>query len=834
MKNKTVQTYDEVLKHHRQSLAALEEKLQSLGIEQVAKENEELKDMKEELDEKFKSLSKEYNELKKDYTDLKVGFMSHLASEKMVHITHSKSRMDLLFKQAEDRVYNHLEKITIEMESHIDAYTQKAEILTESLKEKYQNELNAIKDHLKPDVLAARAELDRLLQLEKASMEAYDNQELQAVTEAMLIKESKPSVLEFKWGLSIVNKIGALLIVLAVVLAGQYTYSNFFNDIAKGITFYSIGIVMIVIGELFSRKKYKALSMSLLGGGIGILYASTFISTFYLNILDLWPALGIAVVIAICSIVLSWQHKSQTLAAISLIGGYLPVFAYVVVEGIDTLPVLGAVTYLMVLNFVILAMSLRHDWKLSIIIGFAFNLICVDALVMLMDAVYLQLAVLAINFLTYFEVITYRMLNKTIRIAVEDTLITLFNTIGHISMIYLVLNIDKEFAYNGVIAIIFGTLYLAIGIVAQKRRIEPKQLELYYLISAVFGVLVVPLQLELEWWFIAWLLQSVAFLAVGRRNGIASIQVGGIVLLIISHYMFYLDNFDVLMPLSDFTWSGDLNYLALILGELSVFYLYRDESKLNSAFSSINRFFRYFVLAHIIYFVTIELMKTVNSLSGDLYMVESVVLFMTSGILMVKMLKYFDLDKYIHMDMFKKAAYSLIAITALISNFEPAMPVGIRWSIDILALILLNYFIIRVMVMWFKDDRIGTRIPTGVSSVVIGLYCLFAYYVNFAQRIDTNYDDVLLNLSLILFAIAYVLLGFLKYNSSLRKVGLLLALVTTAKLLLWDSMHFELGQRIVSYFAFGIILIAMSYVYQRINAKLEEQLDGGDVDDKEN
>ena len=51
-------------------------------------------------------------------------------------------------------------------------------------------------------------------------------------------------------------------------------------------------------------------------------------------------------------------------------------------------------------------------------------------------------------------------------------------------------------------------------------------------------------------------------------------------------------------------------------------------------------------------------------------------------------------------------------------------------------------------------------------------------------------------------------------------MGLGLTLLATAKLVLLDMTYVSAGSKIVSYFVFGVILLGISYMYQKVSSKL--------------
>jgi uncharacterized membrane protein len=76
----------------------------------------------------------------------------------------------------------------------------------------------------------------------------------------------------------------------------------------------------------------------------------------------------------------------------------------------------------------------------------------------------------------------------------------------------------------------------------------------------------------------------------------------------------------------------------------------------------------------------------------------------------------------------------------------------------------------------------------------------------------------------VLTALAWIIFGFMRRYPLIRKFGLGLALLSVAKLFLVDLISLTDGYRIVSYFALGITLVVISFVYQYFNKRLELKL----------
>lgn len=814
--------YKDRMEKHKASLAELEKMLNQLDVEAITERNAALTAANELALKEMEMLKARYKKLQSEHQELKLALSAQIMSEKAAYIVGSKDRIQTLFQDAQSHATNHLQQVEKEMLDYIKVYEEKTQALTVELGDQYRQKLVLIKDRLKPDFVAAQQRLASGASQVAQKMEtAYDGEQLKEITPDLLSRTVTRKGFEFKLGLNVLNKVGVILILIAVVMAGQYTYKTFFGDYAKGITFYLIGAALLGLGEFFNRKKYTALAMSLIGGGIGVLYSATFISTFYLNILTLVPALTISVGIATLSIVLASVYKSQALGALSLFGGYLPVFAYIAVESIDKLPILGAIAYLMILNGVILALSIKNRWQVVVVQGFVFNLICVDALVLLLGNTAQGIAVALLNFLTYLMIILYRIVNRGEKINIFDVGVLSFNTLGHVGIIYTLLNLEGPSAYNGLIALAFGGLYIGLGIWLKKRGSEPVLTNLFFMIAGLFSVLVIPLQLDLEWWFMGWLLEALLFIGWGFRENLMASRICGWVLFAFSCLTFYLTAPDIYSLTREFPRLDDAKHLSLVLAATAIVWLYRGIIGIDDGeMGKLVRGFRYIVLTYGMAFLSIEGILALGWLAPSLSLVEmaSVLLIVVVGTLAIG--KYLEWHKWIQLWNYRLFAYAFVTLCVLNANLVNQEPSGIRWLLEILQIIGQNFFAAYAINMILKAPALNLAITKSVRSYIVSIYVLFAYYLNFILRVVSEYDNLLLNSSLILFSIAYIVIGFMKKDDALRRVGLVIAFVATGKLLLWDSIQQPLGQKIISYFAFGISLIVISYVYQRINAKL--------------
>ncbi len=135
-------------------------------------------------------------------------------------------------------------------------------------------------------------------------------------------------------------------------------------------------------------------------------------------------------------------------------------------------------------------------------------------------------------------------------------------------------------------------------------------------------------------------------------------------------------------------------------------------------------------------------------------------------------------------------------------------------------LILFNiYSIIRVREITIKIID-AKKLNLELYPVIISTYLLGIITSVIVFQFDFGQINLILSFLFLFFAIGNVIYGFIKKYTYIRLFGLGLSLFSTGKLFLWDLRHLTMGGKIIAYFGFGIVLILISFIYQKINKEI--------------
>ncbi len=172
-------------------------------------------------------------------------------------------------------------------------------------------------------------------------------------------------------GENLINKIGIVILVIGIGFFVKYAIDkNWINEFARTAIGVVSGFLLIGFGYIL-KKKYRAFSSVLCGGGISVLYFSIYIAFRQYELFSQTAAFGIFIAITALAIVLSLWFDRMELAIIAIAGGFCsPLMAS---TGNGNYIVLFS--YLIILNSGILFLAYRKKWSVLNIISFGFTIL---------------------------------------------------------------------------------------------------------------------------------------------------------------------------------------------------------------------------------------------------------------------------------------------------------------------------------------------------------------------------------------------------------------------------------------------------------------------------
>lgn len=759
---------------------------------------------------------------------LKSALYEQLYSERLAIIHISEKKLDVYFKSNCTKEINRLTALEKKIRKRIDTMTL---TLTENnidISDELFKQLDGLSALLDEKITVAKSELNKLQgsfsQNEKEEFEALKNDQL---TTATINESVKKNNLESLIGLNIINKLGILLIVIGVIVASKYS-SVYISDYLKGLLLFAFGGALLITGELLNRKKPNIFSLGITAGGVAVLYVSLAASYFSLNILQTVPALLICILITVVAFLLSTRYNAQVILAFALVGSYLPMFLF----GERTDLIYPSMIYFIILNLLSISISFNKKWITTTFLGLFLNIMGTSYIILLIVstgnndiAKVLTILYQLFVFFTYTLIPIIASYKLNLKLKKSDHILFVINTFFSSIIMYLSFHYFNFDDFLGLFAIIFAVSYLLLGrILELKLNNEITACKIFFQTGFAFVVLIIPFQFTETWLSLGWLVEGVVIAGYGILHNEKTFKKAGLILAGLCLAVFFI--FDI-PNASDslFTYK----YIAITLGNLAILGCLIYKKTLSGEYEKIYKYISLLNLwIFINYIINVELYATLQDFAYDYTYICSAFAIVL-GLLLAYCLPRIPLICDQGVKILSGGIYiaDIIYLTAL-NTFVSPLPLNASISQMVLGSLIL--FIVSVLVMLALYDLIRFMVfegwlPIQLLPIILSAYALCVLSQNLILHYDVAFSSMLLSICYVLTALFCIILGFYKRYPSLRRFGLGLSILAVLKLFLIDLVGLTQVQQIISYFALGITLLGISFVYQYFNKRLELKLE---------
>ncbi len=826
--------------------------LKEYELSDVIRENERLRRETEEDRRRLTELQAETLRRRKENAELRSALSEQILDEKLNILRLSNRKLDTYFAGEDGLRQNRLRQFEEATRERIRRMMLAARKLADTEQQEFRLRLDELSRQLDYSLEMQRRRSAEAKQRVVDPMNGeYGRLAEEGVDEATIQRRIRQNRIEMKIGLNWINRLAILLILIAVGTAFRYTYAVWFNDYMRGSVFFLLGALLLGGGEWLYRRKRRTFALGLLGGGTAVLYGSIFYSYFLLGIIGMTAALLLSVLVTLTAVLLSLRYESKTVCTFGLVGGYLPLLSYGLAEGLEGPAVYAAMGYLLLLNVLLLLVSLHKRWTLVAYVSFALNTLSMMLLVALADNVWIAAAYAFVTFLMYLgSTLTYPLRFKQ-KLSEWDVVLLGINTWVGCGVMYGLLQSVGAFEFRGLLALLFGLLYAGLGRLAEKRVPEEKSTRLLFDVTAlIFAVLIVPLQLGWQWSAVGWLAEACVLAVYGSRVQSKLLERTGWVVMALCIGAFVL--IDLPRNVMGHLIAGTdvqyftVKYTCITLGTLALalFYAYEWRGD-DSRNRGIGRYgfgerqmllvFRYAALLNIWFYGLYEglrLYDLVRGGAGDHYIFYKTLLAAAITALLSLGLSRFPLIRDRVTDTYALILYligCLIGVGLMLTTPVLDRELDLNGAGNYIALLVL--LAVNILIFWSGNLRLrhlvrsypagGEWYPVGVA--VYGLIMLTALL---GVQLHVDNAGMAYSLSYLLVALGCIIYGFRRRYVYIRRMGLALTLFCTAKLLVFDLGLNSTGSRIIAYFAAGFILLGISYMYQRVSNRLEEEAAG--------
>ena len=168
----------------------------------------------------------------------------------------------------------------------------------------------------------------------------------------------KPSI-ESRIGSQVFNRVGIVALLIGCAWFLQYAVDQrWLGPAARVLVGLAAGAGLTVWAERFHRRSFPVFSYSLRAVGTGALYLSLWAAYLLFHLVPAWVAFLGMVLVTVGNGALCWQRRSQLLAALAAIGGFLT--PALLAQPAHSTVALGI--YLLLLNAGLLALIVSRQW----------------------------------------------------------------------------------------------------------------------------------------------------------------------------------------------------------------------------------------------------------------------------------------------------------------------------------------------------------------------------------------------------------------------------------------------------------------------------------------
>lgn len=813
--------------------------LAELGEDGLIQENEALKRMIGEYREELIHTREQLKEVRRENDYLKAALHEQILDEKRNILGISRRKLEIYFRDEADRTRDVLTKLEEQTKKQLRRLWEAALLKLGEESLEFRRRLDQLEGELQETIRRRELEVKEVAdEVINGALTQLDRLAVEDVSPEEMGQRIRQNQLEMKVGLNLVNWLGILLILLGVGAAFNYSFQNWFSPAVKAAFFFLLGGLFLGGGEWMYRKGRRIFSQGLLGGGVSILYGAIFYSYFGLNkLIGFEAGLVLSVLVTAITVGLSLRYDSPVVCGLGLVGGFLPFLTYAGALGMTGHACLAAMGYLFFLNLAVLAISFVKQWNRIGILSFLLHMPALVFLVFGVEQPWWGFFYALLTFLMYLGVVlAYPLVHKTPLNLAEIVLLALNIAVNSI-ISYLLIEQAGLDSYHGLLTLLYCLLYLGMGRWIKLALPQEKTVKtLFFVTSLAFAILAVPFQFGIKWLSMGWLVESVLLIIFGRRQGVKMLEWAGWGLNLLCLWIFgayeYLPQIANLVQIPFFA----LKFTAVIAGQILVLLFYAREFQTNPLWCNAGALFKLFKFGVILGF---WFYLNYMVLSGVEHFIPTHAyggIFSRSAFALVTYGLGAALAgwKLLHDEMvevFVIFLYLVADVACVVQNLcFPVLPAGgaLPGLVGWLALALLVAFNlvaflnVRYLVLQFIDRQ---NLNPELYPLVLGLYLLGNLTAILGAQFRLSPANLWYSVAFLVLAIAFIVYGFTRRFVDIRRFGLALVFLALAKLFLCDLAFVGALGRIGAYFGFGLALLLISFIYQKVKSGLEARGD---------
>jgi uncharacterized membrane protein len=331
-------------------------------------------------------------------------------------------------------------------------------------------------------------------------------------------------------GENLINKIGIAILTLGIGVFVKYAIDkDWINEVGRVVIGFFAAALLLGIAH-YMRKTYAAFSSVLVGGAIATMYFTVGIAFHEYKMFGQTQAFLLMCIITIFSVFISIAYNRIELAVIAQTGGFLTPFMVSTGEG----NYIVLFSYLLILNLGLLVLAWYRNWRLVYIVSYVFTVLIFSA--WLINNYNVKLAMGALLFATAFyflfsaaaTVFTLRKQDKLK--ALQFIVLLSVNMLYFFAGLYIFSGMEHG-KYKGLFTALLGIVNFAVAFVLYKKDNLDKNF-IYLLIGLVltYVTLVAPIQLNGNKITLFWAAEMVILMFIYTKSNIKLLHLASLII----------------------------------------------------------------------------------------------------------------------------------------------------------------------------------------------------------------------------------------------------------------------------------------------------------------
>jgi uncharacterized membrane protein len=674
------------------------------------------------------------------------------------------------------------------------------------------------------------------------------------------VSEPVPSRTREEWeafvGGKLLNRIGAVALILGVGFFMKEAFDrNWISEPVRVIIGAVVGLLCLAGAYRTHSRGLKIFAQGLVGAGISILYLSVYASFNFYALVPQWIAFILMSIVTVLSLAQALYYDSLAVALLGLAGGFLTPIMLSTGSNNEV----GLFTYLALLNAGLLGMLVRKDsWSVVEPVSFVSTWLLYAAWhsrYYTPDALWLTVFFVVLFWLLYYALDVVRVLRSGENFLILHHVMAVANGVVFFSVLYSLVD-QFHHPWMGAVTLGIGLIYFA-TIMAVKLRVQlPMQVMARYIVSAiVLLAAATTIQFHDFTTVIVWSLEALVLFWCGLRWRMDYVWgvAGGLMLCALLKF-FATDGALAFVQPREFVLLLNQRSLTLLTACVSVglcgLLMTRHAAQTKGdAVEATRDLLNVGWCALLFFFLSIESSdyfrfrmldqssQTQEALAFTRLMSFSVLwaacalplvwLGVRNSIMTITVTSSCILGLAVILAAVRGIAFEPIEV------FAPVLNVRVGAMVAVLAgMILFDRALRQSTAQW--DWLPGVLSSVGITMALFLLLLLTGETRDFFEKQITdlpagqtdadwadamehihNLQQLLLSGVWLLYSVVLMAFGFWRSGRNLRIVAFVLFGITILKVFVYDLSFLERVYRIFSFIGLGVILLAVSYAYQR-------------------